>query len=99
MKNLFLLLSLCLVNTVYAQGFAPTPEASQACQTVQPTGAWRECVENYQRQQEALKADPKYEEELRFKQRLLELQEQQNRILQQPRTQTCYPSGGTLICN
>jgi hypothetical protein len=76
-------LTLLVPSLLHAQAFSPTPEASKACQNVNPVVAWRECIEKYQQQEQALKADPKYQEELRLRDELRQQAEQQGRLLEE----------------
>lgn len=73
--NLIILLVIILVlpSGAYPQGFSPSRDASSACRTVQPAGAWRDCVERYDKKVQSLKEDPAYQEDLRLKKQQVEM--------------------------
>lgn len=70
--RVYLIALFCLWPT---QGFAQSQQAQQACHDVNPAGAWRECIQQYDQKLWQLQQDPRWQ----AYQRQLAIQQEQQR--------------------
>lgn len=88
-----LVLVAALIGLWPGSGFTQSKEAREVCRRVNPAGAWRECMRQYDQERNKLLMDPKWQADQRQRREQRRLQEQalqqqrrlQERALQQQR--------------
>jgi len=101
-----LVLVAALLGLWPGSGFTQSKDAREVCRKVNPAGAWRECMRQYDQSLNKLVMDPKWQADQQYRQKQLRLQEralQQDSAIQQLRCQEAYlrndRTGISVYCN